>query len=347
MDTDDRLCLISMRGADCHKMLISLAMCACVAFAGATNARAADAPISDDARMHFKAGVNYLQDPDGARFEDAYVEFKTAYDLSHSPKILGNMGYCAMKLERDGEAIEDYTNYLKLVPDIAADERTQIQTDLYTLTASAATIAVRVASARESVEDAKIRDTRYAVRGNVSNIYPSKRGTFLVTIRAGHHALDVMMGGVVRAHWEFDADGGARLDHDFLLQEPVVVAAVPGSRPSKVLPWVTFGLGVAGLAAGGVAGALALEREHTLEGECPMNRCSQASNGASDISAANTFGTVADVALIAGGVVAATGIIWLIASGTRTAPRATNAAVAFGGGSCTGRGCYGTFQVDF
>jgi hypothetical protein len=78
-----------------------------------------------------------------------------------------------------------------------------------------------------------------------------------------------------------------------------------------------------------------------------MNRCPQASNGASDIAAANTFGTVADIALIGGGIVAATGIVWLIlsSSGSRTAPPAAMA-TAFAGG-CTGRGCYGTLQIDF
>jgi hypothetical protein len=334
-----------MRHTTCHKILISLAMCAGVGLAGATSARAADTPISDEARMHFKAGVNYLQDPDGARFEDAYTEFKTAYDLSHSPKILGNIGYCAMKLERDGEAIDAYSNYLKLVADIAPDERTQIQTDLYTLTASAATIALHLSSAHENLGDARIRDTRYSTRGNISNIYASSPGTFIVTVRAGHHAMDVMLGGVVRSHWEFDADGGARLSHDFAIQEPVVVPVAQAERPSKTLPWITVGLGAAGLATGAVAGILAIAREHSLESECPMNICPAASNGASDKSAANTFGTVSDIGFIGGGVIAVTGIIWLIASGSRTVPPATTAA-AFGGG-CTGRGCYGTLHVDF
>jgi hypothetical protein len=345
MNADDRVLRICMRRASRFSVLLALATCTGVMLGGGESARAADAPISDEARMHFKAGVNYLQDPDGARFDDAYTEFKTAYDLSHSPKILGNIGYCAMKLERDGEAIESYQSYLKRVPDIAPDERAQIEKDLYTLTASAATIAIRIASAHESLVDAKIRDTRYAVHGNISNIYPSKLGTFLVTVRAGHHALDVVMGGVVRGRWEFDADGGARLAHDFVIQEPVVVAS--GTRPSKVLPWLTVGLGAAGLATGAVAGILAIERDHALEEECPMNRCPQASNGASDIAAANTFGTVADIALIGGGIVAATGIVWLIlsSSGSRTAPPAAMA-TAFAGG-CTGRGCYGTLQIDF
>src|SRR6266481_4578482 len=72
----------------------------------AAPAFAADPPVTPEARTHFAAGVNLLRDPDGARYEEAYREFKAAYAASPSYKILGNLGLCAMKLERDGEAIE-------------------------------------------------------------------------------------------------------------------------------------------------------------------------------------------------------------------------------------------------
>ena len=78
---------------------------------------AADVPITDEARGHFTSGVNLLKDPDGARYEDAYREFKAAYAAAASYKILGNLGLCALKLERDGEAIDAYEEYLKHAPD--------------------------------------------------------------------------------------------------------------------------------------------------------------------------------------------------------------------------------------
>ena len=54
-----------------------------------------------------------LQDPKAPRYEDAYREFKAAYAASPSYKILGNLGLCAMKIERDAEAIDAYEKYLK------------------------------------------------------------------------------------------------------------------------------------------------------------------------------------------------------------------------------------------
>src|SRR5438093_310126 len=102
----------------------------------------ADAASEDAARKHFKAGVAYLQDPDGERYEEAYSEFKVAYELSNSPKVLGNIGLCAMKLERDDEAIAAYARYLAEVADIDPEERAQIKRDLETLSESAARITV-------------------------------------------------------------------------------------------------------------------------------------------------------------------------------------------------------------
>src|ERR1700761_1945396 len=68
----------------------------------ASAAWADEVPISDSARQHFQAGVNLLQDPDGARYPEAYREFQMAYAVSPSWKILSNLGIAALKLERDG-----------------------------------------------------------------------------------------------------------------------------------------------------------------------------------------------------------------------------------------------------
>ena len=82
------------------------------------NGWADDVPISDTAKRQFEVGVAFLDDPEGARYEDAYRAFKAAHADSPSPKILGNVGLCAMKLERDAEAIDAYGRYLKEVQDI-------------------------------------------------------------------------------------------------------------------------------------------------------------------------------------------------------------------------------------
>src|SRR4029077_20763786 len=107
------------------------------------------------------AGVSLLQDPDGARYEDAYREFEAAYSASNSSKVLGNIGYCALKLERDGEAIESYTRYLRDVPDIDPAEAAQIGRDLATLRAGLVRVVMTI-----DVPNAAIVDKRLPVRGD-------------------------------------------------------------------------------------------------------------------------------------------------------------------------------------
>ena len=75
-------------------------------FSITAGAHAADAKISDRAKKLFKSGVELLRRPEGAKYEDAYAAFSAAYQDSPSPQILGNLGFAAMNLERDGEAIE-------------------------------------------------------------------------------------------------------------------------------------------------------------------------------------------------------------------------------------------------
>ncbi len=85
----------------------------------------ASAEAKEQARLHFTAGVNLLQDPEKPRYEEAYTEFRQAYNLVKAPSILGNIGLCAMKLERDAEAIDAYTRYLAEVSELGATERSQ------------------------------------------------------------------------------------------------------------------------------------------------------------------------------------------------------------------------------
>src|ERR1700733_9678367 len=160
------------------------------AFAGAlvaVPARGADPPISEEARAHFKAGVNLLQDPDGERVEDAYREFKAAYAISSSSKVLGNIAYCAMRLERDGEAIDAYSRYLRDVTDIDPEERAQITRDLQTLEVGLVRLELKIDQL-----DARVSDVRVPVKGGtITNAYGPVRGRIELGVRPGHHLLTV------------------------------------------------------------------------------------------------------------------------------------------------------------
>lgn len=219
---------------------------------------AAEAPITERARAHFNAGVNLLQDPEGPRYEEAYREFKAAYADSPSWKVLGNLGLAAMKLERDGEAIDAYERYLaEGGTELDAEERAQIQRDLSTLTSGIVKLTLTSVPA-----GASLIDERQAVHGQaVKNVYGPLAAPLELRVRAGQHRLIARLSGYEDEVWEVDAAPGQALSHSFELKARnanAPLASPPASNAGsswgtqKTLSIVAGGVGVVGLALGTV-----------------------------------------------------------------------------------------------
>ncbi len=290
-------------------VLVSQAFVGALPLAGV--AQAAEVAISEEARQHFKAGVNLLNDPDGARYEEAYREFKAAYAASPSWKILGNLGLCAMKLERDGEAIDAYEKYLADGgKDVDPAEQSQIKTDLTTLKTGAAKLELKVSPA-----DAIVTDTRVPVKGDkVMNLYPATAGVVSVRVRPGHHVLTIKAEGFDPQTVEIDLPAGGAVTKDIALKKPDV-APPPPPKTTSARP-VTTGVIIGGVATGvlllggGVVGVMALGKNGDYktknDGSDPVAAEKLRSDG-------KTLNTIADV-LLAGGVVAAGVTIFLFVS---------------------------------
>lgn len=340
---------------------------AVVALAAAPAAAQGDAPPSpapeapaqpsatkEEARKHFEAGVALLQDPEGQRVEEAYREFKRAFELSQSPKVLGNMGFCAMKLERDGEAIDAYTRYLREVPDIEEAERAQIVRDLQTLQVGVARVTIKA-----DKPGVQLVDVRVPVKGpRVTNTYGPVDGSTTIGIRPGHHIVTARAQGFEDATWEFDAFAGGTADHAFALA-PVKVAPpppqggvgpvspAPEPPPSKTLPWVVTGVGAAMLLTGGVTGALALGKTKDIEKSCPNDLCPAGFDLDGERSSARTLVTLTDVLLIGGAIVTAGGVTWLLLSGSGDKETPARAGRVIPSGGCSALGCSGNLKVTF
>ncbi|MBX3264909.1 MAG: hypothetical protein KF782_34880 [Labilithrix sp.] len=267
--------------------------------------------ISDQAKRHFNAGVALLQDPEGEKVEEAYRQFRTAYDLSGSPKILGNMGFCAMRLERDGEAIDAYSRYLREVSDIDPDERAQIVRDLQTLTVGVARITIEV-----NVPGATILDERVPVRGaRVTNAYGPVNGKIDIGVRPGHHVFTAKAAGRNDAVWELEAYAGAKEQHTFTLAEPVKaapssVAPVADDRPSAIGPIVVTAAGGAMLVAAGITGIVALNKTSDIAERCKNDVCPRSFDLEGERSSARTFVGVTDLLLVLGTVTVLGGLYW-------------------------------------
>ena len=272
----------------------------------APSVRAQEGEISEQARAHFQAGVNSLQDPDGARYEEAYREFKAAYQSSPSWKILGNLGITAMKLERDGEAIEAFQKYLAGgAATLAPEEREQFQRDLGTLQAGVVKLSIDVNLPGVTISDERVPVTGSAVR----NTYVPDGQHLEVGVRAGHHKLTASAPGYAPEVWEMEAVSGAAQTHAFQLQRLVATTGpTPGDGPirSAERPTPTgvyVGLAATGVFAvgAGVMGALALSKNSEFD---DANKGRNVSNAKDLHDSVQTFNLVTDV-LIGAAVVSA------------------------------------------
>lgn len=246
----------------CHRFKLSVLAAGLICALAST--ALAEVEISDEARQRFRIGVSLLQDPEGPRYEEAYREFTEAYAASPSWKILGNLGLCAMKLERDGEAIEAYSKYLAEGGDqIDEDEREQIQTDLDALRAGLVTFTLSV-----SVPGALLIDERVPNRGNsVINHYgPLTDGTVTFGGHAGLHRIRARLAGYEDAVWEINARAGTQHTHLFDLvptRKGEQTTTQPGDTGIRPVPTsVYIGLAATGVFAAGAAvtGALAVSK---------------------------------------------------------------------------------------
>jgi hypothetical protein len=223
-------------------------------------ASAADVPITEEARAHFAAGVALLQDPKAPRYEEAYREFKAAYAAAPSYKILGNLGLCAMKVERDGEAIQAYELYLKAAGfELTSGDREQIERDLLTLRIGNAKITIST-----DPPGATIFDVRMPVQGDeIRNSYGEVLTPLTLSLRHGHHLIKAHLAGYVDQEWEFEASGATMDPHVFRMMRPapvVVEVAAMRARPIPAAAYVTGAVTMALAASGSVVGALAIKK---------------------------------------------------------------------------------------
>jgi hypothetical protein len=107
----------------------------------------------------------------------------------------------------------------------------------------------------------------------------------------------------------------------------VLPIAVEPSAPSspgsgqRTAGWIVVGVGVAGLGVGGVLGALALADNNDAKGRCLGSVCD--TQGYSATTDAKHAATASTIAFVAGGAIAAVGVVLLL-----TAPRADKRAEA-------------------
>lgn len=212
-------------------VILSLVVSAGSAFAQIAEPKAQPtAEEIEQAKNHMAAGVAFMQDPDGARYEEAYPEFRKAYELSGSLNALQNLAISAQKLELDGEAIGYYEIVLEKKGDeLAENERAQMERDLATLKAVVAWVTlssdrpgVQVIDERTPRRGAAIRN-RYEI-----GIQPKKIG-----LHPGNHKLTAKAEGFPDQVYNVQIANGAALNHEFVFDGNAPVTA-DGMTPGEM-----------------------------------------------------------------------------------------------------------------
>jgi hypothetical protein len=211
------------------------------------------------AKRYFQNGVDLITAAQ-PNYQDAYYQFQLAYQESNSSwKVLGNLGLCALKLERDQEAVSYYEQYLqKGGSEIAAEERQAIEQDMLLLKGNLAT--VRITS---PVQDLKVIDRR-AGSSAPAQSYALQGGTLELQLRAGNHTITAINGDK-KLTWDVVLEPKAVSAHVFDFDQaaptsaPVAVGAAPGDtadKPSgssslRIPAYIALGVGAVGLGVGG------------------------------------------------------------------------------------------------
>ncbi len=304
------------------------------------------------ARLHFKNGVSLLQEAP-PNYQDAYYQFQLALEKSgESWKVRGNLGFCALKLERDGEALTHYRTYLAEGGDaIDPEEREDIESELLLLEGNMATVSLTASEPTVQINVERSGSSAPA------QPYDLKDGETNLGLRAGAFTITARSGSETRV-WEPVLKPGSTLEHHFDFspvpapsEKPEAVATSPvfapapeprRANPMKIAGYATAGVGLLALGGGAITGLLSQNKEETAKEDCVDKICPSA--GADDKDAAESLATTANVLFIAGGVLAGAGVTLVILGSSKSPKEAASLELSPGfgprGGSLFARGTF-------
>ncbi|HLV66940.1 MAG TPA: hypothetical protein VKY73_14060 [Polyangiaceae bacterium] len=293
----------------------------------------ADEAVSERARLYFKNGVDLLQSTP-PNYQDAYHQFRLAYEESKSWKVLGNLGFTALKLERDGEAYDCYQRYLEQGGnEIDPGERAALEREMLLITGNSAVVTITSSEPR-----LEILDTRAG-----SNVPPQPYvfdgGELSLRLRAGTHTITATAPDGRQLTWKAVISPGKELSYTFdfdatpTASEPDSASADAGVErvdPAqrtrggtlRTVGFVTAGVGGAALIGGIVTGLMAKSTEQDALDTCypvPGQEKQQCAAWAeSELEKAERLALTTNILLIGGGVLAAAGVSLIVFGGPET-----------------------------
>jgi hypothetical protein len=284
----------------------------------------AHAQSDDDkaqARVLYQEGNAALKANDCAGAADKYLRAEKLY---HAPTILVGLGRAYVCLGKFVKAKEQYNKVIReaLPPDAPEPFRVALEDakrEIVGLDAKIGFVTITITGPTEPVVTVDDEPVPVAALGVKR---PVDAGTHVVKasangFRAGEASFTVAAGQEQAVTLALEADPDAVVTPGG--------AAAGGDKTKDTLQLVGFialGVGAAGLIVGGITGGLAIGKHGDLSDNCPDGRCPASQQDTLDDF--NTFGTASTIAFIAGGVVAAAGIVLVVVGSTgRSSEQAT------------------------
>lgn len=271
-------------------------------------ARGAPPEAQEEGRQRFKRGVEFFKEGD---FNAALAEFRRAYEVAPSYRILYNLGQTSYELQDYAGALTAFTRYLKEGGgEIEAARRAEVEAEIRKLQGRVGqvTLAVNVAGAQVTVDDVLV------------GVTPLDRP---LLVGAGKRRISVTKAPLVPVSRVIEVVGGDNASLTIDLSEPVKQPEPPPPAPTASVPMfavpiapppepvsrvpVWIGLGSTVLLAGGAVTMGLLSRSAEKSHERGLSRFpGDAGELRSDADRARRFAIAADVlgglALVGAGV---------------------------------------------
>lgn len=308
-------------------LLASVLSAFVLALPGGASAQSNDPEKVAEAKKHMQAGAAFYNDPSGHKCEEAYLEFKKAYDLVGTANPLKGMAVCSLELERDGDAIKEYEKYLQLKgTQVPADERAQIEADLKALRAALATVTLTSDRPGFRVVDVRTPATGYPV----TNKYTASDASLSLGLHPGTHTFTASSDGAPDVVWKVEVANGATLSHayDFAAaiaeEEQRKKDAAPKntttvvSRPVPTSVFVVGGLTIALAIPTAIFGVRALQKESDYKAQNGHEPIDAAQSQRDDVKSANL---ITDIFLGVTAVGLVTTTVLFVTRPTKTTPK--------------------------
>jgi hypothetical protein len=309
-------------------------------------ARAAD----DPAKEAYARGVAHFEK---GEYDQAADAFREAYGLKPTWKVLYNVGQSEAAAKRYGLALEAFETYLAQGgDDVPVERREELLAEIERLRKMVGTVEISAPDGAKVFLDGVERGTapllgKLPVSAGVEhrawalvNGEKTPERAFKVL---GSDSIAIALGAAAEGPEKAAAGPPAEPAAEPDAGTPPPLAATGDGRSGlRVGGWVLVGIGGAMLVAGAVTGAMALRLDGDLYDDCPDGHC--ADDRQSDIDRLGALSAVTDVMLFAGGAVAVTGAVLLIADAVKNKESADGAVsvspaigAGFGGAFVEGR----------